>query len=272
MLRRNPHNIFLNALFGLRHEMPPPRRCDIPSEAITPEKAIQHHRKAQARFGRTGTVPPLIGSQFVEISAVSTSAGFWRKLHNSSTFGKCQSRCCDELRRPRRDTPAALQWVEKLRPRLSSACLGCRSYLHNFSSPGENHSRSWPFLQYRFSDVFETRVFPLRDRRSFFTWTKDIYTTGLPDEKKTNCCNLPCIVAHHNFVLHAFYGAFELALFFVLGFIGFLLIVMITEPHYVKPAYVRYIRYLIALGLLVSGAVVVQKIMEIYGLYFTWSF
>ena len=69
-----------------------------------------------------------------------------------------------------------------------------------------------------------------------------------------------------------FTGRFELALFFVLGFIGFLLIVMITEPHYVKPAYVRYIRYLIALGLLVSGAVVVQKIMEIYGLYFTWSF
>ena len=69
-----------------------------------------------------------------------------------------------------------------------------------------------------------------------------------------------------------FTGRFELALFFVLGFIGFLLIVMITEPHYIKPAYVRYIRYLIALGLMVSGAVVVQKIMEISGLYFTWSF
>lgn len=69
-----------------------------------------------------------------------------------------------------------------------------------------------------------------------------------------------------------FTGRFELALFFVLGFIGFLMIVMITEPHYVKPAYVRYIRYLIAIGLVIFGAVIVQKLMEIFGLYFTWSF
>ena len=38
-------------------------------------------------------------------------------------------------------------------------------------------------------------------------------------------------------------GRFELALFFILGFIGFLMIAELIEPHYVKPPYVRYIRY-----------------------------
>jgi hypothetical protein len=65
---------------------------------------------------------------------------------------------------------------------------------------------------------------------------------------------------------------FDLALFFVLGFIGFLLLVMLIEPRYVKPAYMRYFRYITAAGIVISGAVVVQKIMEILGLYFTWSF
>ena len=67
-------------------------------------------------------------------------------------------------------------------------------------------------------------------------------------------------------------GRFELALFFVVGFMGFVVIVMIVEPHYVKPFYVRYIRYLIAIGAVICGAVVVQKLMESFGLYFTWSF
>jgi hypothetical protein len=66
-------------------------------------------------------------------------------------------------------------------------------------------------------------------------------------------------------------GRFELALFFVLGFIGFLLIVMLIEPRYVKPTYVQYFRYLTAAGIVISAAVVIQKLMEILGLYFTWS-
>jgi hypothetical protein len=67
-------------------------------------------------------------------------------------------------------------------------------------------------------------------------------------------------------------GRFELALFFVLGFLGFLLIVEVLEPRYVKPPYTRYIMVLIAAGLVIFSAVVVQKIMEILGLYFTWTF
>jgi hypothetical protein len=67
-------------------------------------------------------------------------------------------------------------------------------------------------------------------------------------------------------------GRFELALFVVLGFIGFLLIVMLIEPRYVKPDYLRYFRYLTAAGIVVSFVVVLVKVMEILGLYFTWSF
>jgi hypothetical protein len=69
-----------------------------------------------------------------------------------------------------------------------------------------------------------------------------------------------------------FIGRFELALFFVLWFIGFLLIVELIETHYVQPAYLRYLRYLTIAGIVIFGAVVVQKLMDILGLYFTWSF
>lgn len=64
----------------------------------------------------------------------------------------------------------------------------------------------------------------------------------------------------------------DLGLFFVLGFIGFLVIVELIEPHYVKPAYLRYLRVLTVAGIVISGLVVVQKLMEILGLYLTWSF
>jgi hypothetical protein len=67
-------------------------------------------------------------------------------------------------------------------------------------------------------------------------------------------------------------GRFELALFFILGFIGFLLIVEFMESRYVKPSYLRYFRYLIAAGIVIFCVVVVQKILEILGLYLTWSF
>ncbi len=67
-------------------------------------------------------------------------------------------------------------------------------------------------------------------------------------------------------------GRFDLALFFILGFIGFLLIVELIEPRYVKPSYLPYLRYLTAAGIVIFGAVVIQKLMEILGLYFTWSF
>jgi len=52
----NSQNIFLNALLGYGLQYLRPRRCGIPG-AMTPDKVIQRHRKAQGRFGGTGTVP-----------------------------------------------------------------------------------------------------------------------------------------------------------------------------------------------------------------------
>jgi len=58
----------------------------------------------------------------------------------------------------------------------------------------------------------------------------------------------------------------DLSLFFVLGFIGFLVIVELMEPHYVKPRYLWYTRALIAVGIVIFVAVVVQKVLDILGL------
>ncbi len=59
---------------------------------------------------------------------------------------------------------------------------------------------------------------------------------------------------------------FDLSLFFVLGFIGFLVIVELMEPHYVKPRHLWYTRALIAVGIVIFIAVVVQKVLDIFGL------
>lgn len=57
----------------------------------------------------------------------------------------------------------------------------------------------------------------------------------------------------------------DLALFFVLGLIGFIVIVELMEPRFVKPGYLWYIRFLIAVGLLVVAAIVAQKVLDIIG-------
>lgn len=63
---------------------------------------------------------------------------------------------------------------------------------------------------------------------------------------------------------------FDLVLFFVLCVIGVLVIMPLIEPRYVKPHYVRYMRYLIVIGLLICGSVVIVKVMEILGLEFVF--
>jgi uncharacterized membrane protein len=57
----------------------------------------------------------------------------------------------------------------------------------------------------------------------------------------------------------------DLVLFFVLGFIGFIVIVELMEPHYVQPGYVWYIRFLIAMGIVIVGAIVAQKLLNVLG-------
>ncbi len=73
-------------------------------------------------------------------------------------------------------------------------------------------------------------------------------------------------------VFHALCGAFRPWAFFVLGFIGFLMIMELLEPRYVRPAYLRYTRFLTFAGIVIAGLVIAQKVMEVLGLYFTWSF
>jgi len=60
-----------------------------------------------------------------------------------------------------------------------------------------------------------------------------------------------------------FTGRFDLALFFVLGFIGFLVIVELIDLRSVKHGYSWYIRFLVVAGIIISGAIIVQKVLEI---------
>jgi len=57
----------------------------------------------------------------------------------------------------------------------------------------------------------------------------------------------------------------DLVLFFVLAFIGFIVIVELMEPYYVKPGYLWYIRMLIAVGIVIVAAIVGQKVLDIIG-------
>ena len=58
----------------------------------------------------------------------------------------------------------------------------------------------------------------------------------------------------------------DLELFFILCFLGVLVIMQFMEPNYVKPGYLRYIRYLIVVGGVIFGVIVAQKVMDILGL------
>ncbi len=55
----------------------------------------------------------------------------------------------------------------------------------------------------------------------------------------------------------------SLEIFFVLWLIGLLVIVELISPAFVRPLYLSYIRYVIAAGVIVFGAIVAEKVMEI---------
>jgi len=55
----------------------------------------------------------------------------------------------------------------------------------------------------------------------------------------------------------------NLEIFFVLALIGFLIIVELIAPKYIQPGYMRYIRYLLAVAIVIFGLIVAQKVMEI---------
>lgn len=67
-------------------------------------------------------------------------------------------------------------------------------------------------------------------------------------------------------VFMLFSERFDLSLFFVLAFIGFIVIVELMEPQYVKPRSLWYTRVLIAVGIVIFVAIVIVKVLDILGL------
>jgi membrane-bound ClpP family serine protease len=67
-------------------------------------------------------------------------------------------------------------------------------------------------------------------------------------------------------VFMLFTERFDLGLFYVLGFIGFLVIVELMEPRSVKPGYLWYIRFLTVIGIVVFGMILAQKLLDLFGL------
>jgi hypothetical protein len=57
----------------------------------------------------------------------------------------------------------------------------------------------------------------------------------------------------------------------VLWFMGILVIMALIEPQYVKPDYLRYIRFITAAGIVIFVAIVALKVLEILGLEIVFS-
>jgi hypothetical protein len=55
----------------------------------------------------------------------------------------------------------------------------------------------------------------------------------------------------------------DLEIFFVLWLIGILVIVELTDTRFSLPSHLRYIKYLVAGGILIFGGIVTLKVMEI---------
>jgi hypothetical protein len=58
----------------------------------------------------------------------------------------------------------------------------------------------------------------------------------------------------------------NLEIFFILSFIGFLIIMELITPKYIRPGYLRYFQFIRAGGIVVFGVLIALKIMEIYEL------
>lgn len=55
----------------------------------------------------------------------------------------------------------------------------------------------------------------------------------------------------------------DLEIFFVLWLIGLLVIVELMDTRFSLPSYLRYIKYLVAAGIILFGGIVAQKVLEI---------
>lgn len=64
-------------------------------------------------------------------------------------------------------------------------------------------------------------------------------------------------------VLLAALGSLSLELFFVISLIGLLVVIELTAPVNVTPAWRRRLTWLVAIGLLIFAGIVVRRIIEI---------
>jgi uncharacterized membrane protein YwaF len=55
----------------------------------------------------------------------------------------------------------------------------------------------------------------------------------------------------------------DIEIFFVLWLIGILVIVELADSRFSLPPYLRYIKYMIAAGIVIFGGIVITKVMEI---------
>jgi hypothetical protein len=56
---------------------------------------------------------------------------------------------------------------------------------------------------------------------------------------------------------------FDSGIFFVLSLIGILIILELITPKYIRPGYLRYIQYILGVGIVIFGVIIAQKVMEI---------
>lgn len=66
------------------------------------------------------------------------------------------------------------------------------------------------------------------------------------------------------------FGSLDYEYFFVLCLIGFLIIVELSGPFTTKPAWRSRVNIVIAIGVLVFGLIVVNKVLDILGIAFLW--
>ncbi len=57
----------------------------------------------------------------------------------------------------------------------------------------------------------------------------------------------------------------NLQLFLVLFVMGLLVVVQFMQSYYAHPGYLRYIRYLVAAGIVILGIIVALKVVDILG-------
>jgi len=97
-----------------------------------------------------------------------------------------------------------------------------------------------------------------------------VFTEGIHTNKKQIAAIAVSIWLITILVIMLLFQRFDSDIFFILSFIGFLMVVLFIQPHYSRPGYMRFIWYLIALGFLIFGAIIFQKVMDILELEFVY--